>query len=857
MIGETISHYEIVERIGAGGMGEVYRARDPRLDRDVAIKTLSASFGTDDGRLKRFEREARAVASLNHPNVLAVYDVGTHDGVPYLVSELLDGETLRERISAGGLTARKAVEYATQIADGLAAAHAKGVIHRDLKPENLFITRDGHVKILDFGLAKLVQREPPPRDVAAGPTASLLTEVGSVVGTVAYMSPEQLQGSALDHRSDIFSFGVVLYEMLTGRRPFTGDTGPELAASILRDEPPDLSDSAHPPAPTLERIVRQCLEKRPEDRFESARDLALVLQAVSASGAAIPSAATYAQRRAPRRWRRLVGGAVIVLVAAAAVLGVVRLRSGPAALPDELSLAVLPLTGGGAVDDPASTARGLRRSLAEGLALVGAQTTGRMWLVPPGSHSASLEEIRRYHNVPLAVEGDVEWRGQRVDLRLDVVDVASGRRLRSVTISDDMSNLSCLQVEPVVELAAQLGVPVTDATRQLLRGRGTNVVAACNAYLEGVGRLAAGELDPAIASLSQAVGQDALFVSARTALADALLGKYRATGDESWLDRGVAEVQSASEGSLRSPSLQEALAALHEAQGKPAEQVAALRRAAKLAPGSGEIQLRLAEAYARSGRLEDAEEAFNRAIRLRPGDAEAHNRLGTFYWRQRRDEAAINQFLRVTQIAPGNPLGFNNLGGLYLAIGDPGRAKAAFEKAVALEPSYAVLNNLGAMYYSDSEFGKAAKYFQRALEMQDDDYRVWGGLGNSLRWSGDPKGAEDALKRAVELGEKKLATDPDDVQLLVELAGYDGVLGDRRRGRELLERAASEAPSDPETMGLIGESFEDLGEREKALEWIGKALDAGLNREWVAQSPALNNLRADPRFAARAGGNEN
>ena len=855
MIGETISHYEIVERIGAGGMGEVYRARDPRLDRDVAIKTLSASFGTDDERLKRFEREARAVASLNHPNVLAVYDVGTYEGVPYLVSELLDGETLRGRISAGGLTARKAVEYATQIADGLAAAHAKGVIHRDLKPENLFITREGHVKILDFGLAKLIQREPASRDVAAGPTASLLTEVGSVVGTVAYMSPEQLQGSVLDHRSDIFSFGVVLYEMLTGRRPFSGDTGPELAASILRDEPPDLSDATHPPAPTLERIVRQCLEKRPEDRFESARDLALVLRAVTASGEAVPAAAARTHRRAPRRWWGVVAAA-IVLVTVAAVVWTVRLRSGPVVLPEQLSLAVLPLTGGGAADDPAPTTGGLRRSLADGLALVGAQTAGRMWVAPPGDHSGSLEEVRRYHNAALAVDGHVEWRDQKVNLRLDVLDVASGRRLRSVAISDDMSNLSCLQVAPVVELATQLDVPVTDATRQLLKEQGTNVVAACNAYLEGAGRLAAGDLDPAIASLSQAVDQDALFVSARTALAEALLGKYRATRDESWLERGISEVQPAAASSLRSPSLQEALADLYGAQGKRSEQVAALRRAAKLAPGSGAIQLRLAEAYARTGKLEDAEEAFNRAIRLRPGDAEAHNRLGAFYWRQRRDEAAINQFLRVTQIAPGNPLGFNNLGGLYLAIGDRSRAKAAFEKAVALEPSYAVLNNLGAMYYSDSEFGKAAKYFREALEMQDSDYRVWGGLGNSLRWAGDAQGAERALKHAVELGEKELASDPDDVRLLVDLAGYDGVLGNRRRGRALLERAVAEAPSDPETMGLIGESFEDLGEREKALEWIGKALDAGLNRDWVAQSPALNNLRADPRFAARAGGSD-
>jgi serine/threonine protein kinase/dipeptidyl aminopeptidase/acylaminoacyl peptidase len=277
--GTRLGPYEILAPLGAGGMGEVYRARDMRLNRDVALKILPPTFADDADRLRRFQLEAQAAGSLNHPNIVAVYDVGHSDGVAYVVTELLEGETLRERLQGSALPVRKAIEYGTQIARGLAAAHAKGVTHRDIKPENLFVTQDGFVKLLDFGLAKL------SRAAGAGglpatsaPTAALDTAPGVVMGTVGYMAPEQVKGAAVDHRSDVFSLGVVLYEMLASRRAFTGDSSVEIMSAIIREDPPDL-----PPGvpPVLERIVRRCLEKQPDQRFESARDLAFALESVS------------------------------------------------------------------------------------------------------------------------------------------------------------------------------------------------------------------------------------------------------------------------------------------------------------------------------------------------------------------------------------------------------------------------------------------------------------------------------------------------------------------------------------------------------------------------------------------------
>ena len=289
--GTRLGPYEILAPIGAGGMGEVYRAKDPRLGREVAVKVLPASFSQDADRLRRFEQEARAAGVLNHPNITAVYDIGSNEGAPYVVTELLEGETLRSRLSGGALPVRKATDYALQVSHGLAAAHEKGIIHRDLKPENLFVTKDGRVKILDFGLAKLTQPEEagPQTDL---PTAAAATEPGVVLGTLGYMSPEQVKGRAADARSDIFSFGAILYEMLSGRRAFHRDSAAETMSAILKEEPPDLSVTSQNIHPGLERIVRHCLEKSPEERFHSAHDLAFDIEALS--GVSTPRAAAAA-----------------------------------------------------------------------------------------------------------------------------------------------------------------------------------------------------------------------------------------------------------------------------------------------------------------------------------------------------------------------------------------------------------------------------------------------------------------------------------------------------------------------------------------------------------------------------------
>src|SRR5580704_10882730 len=326
--------YEIKSQIGAGGMGEVYRARDARLNRDVALKILPESFARDADRLRRFEQETKAVAALNHPNIVAIYDVGEYNGSPYLVSELLEGESLRAVINHGPIPPRKVVEYAVQVANGLAAAHAKGIVHRDLKPENLFVGRDGRVKILDFGLAKLGTKGDP--ELEATMTSSH-TAAGVVMGTASYMSPEQVRGEAVDARTDMFAFGAVLYEMLAGKRAFQRDTPPETMTAILREDVPEISELQPPVPPALDRIVRRCLEKNPEQRFQSAKDLAFGLEALSqlsgSGGATSAQAAIAAAKPAPQKTIALAAAALVIAAAVGGIGWWMGRQSGTVAPP--------------------------------------------------------------------------------------------------------------------------------------------------------------------------------------------------------------------------------------------------------------------------------------------------------------------------------------------------------------------------------------------------------------------------------------------------------------------------------------------------------------------------------------------
>ncbi|HLN59346.1 MAG TPA: serine/threonine-protein kinase, partial [Thermoanaerobaculia bacterium] len=423
--GHRLGPYKILAPIGAGGMGEVYRARDEKLDRDVAVKVLPQTVAMDPETLARFEREAKAVAALSHPNILAIHDFGNQDGIAYAVMELLEGETLRGKLDAGPVQQKQAVDYALQIARGLSTAHEKGVVHRDLKPENLFVTRDGHVKILDFGLAKRVEAVAPGEETSA-PTVSRHTEPGTVMGTIGYMSPEQVRGLPVDQRSDIFSLGAVLYELLSGKRAFDRLTAADTMSAILKEDPPELSESGRSISPALDRIVRHCLEKDRDNRFQSARDVAFNLSELSSR--AVVSGAQHAAPPRPRRTALIaaVAVAVILVLGVAGALLLRRTRGVAGEASRVKRVAVLPFENLGSPEDD-YFADGIADEVRAKLtSLPSLQVIARASSTPYKKTSKTPKQIAGELNTSYLLTATVRWEktggGSRVHVTPELVD---------------------------------------------------------------------------------------------------------------------------------------------------------------------------------------------------------------------------------------------------------------------------------------------------------------------------------------------------------------------------------------------------------------------------------------------------
>jgi serine/threonine protein kinase len=468
--GTRLGDYEIQLLLGAGGMGEVYRARDLHLRRDVAIKVLPAVVSSDPERVRRFEQEATAAAALNHPNILAVHQLGTCAGTPYLVSELLEGETLREQISRSRIAPRRAIDYGVQTAHGLSAAHQKGIVHRDLKPENLFLTKDGHVKILDFVLAKLTQAQPDSAHSA--PTIGGETEPGLVMGTVGYMAPEQVRGQASDFRADIFAFGAILYEMLTGKRAFQKPTSPETMNAILNEDPREILQIVSNVPPALQRIVHRCLEKTPERRFQSTTDLTFALEALSDSGAI---RGEVLGNRFGLSWNWI--SASTIALALVAVIGVVLafspatvsrwrdrlLRRSSAGSRTEIhSLAVLPLQN--LSGDPAQEyfADGMTEQLTADLGQIGAlRVISRTSAMHYKNSQKTLPEIARELHVDAVVEGSVERAGDQVRITAQLIEASTDRHLWARSYDRDLRSVLLLQDDVAQAIASQVRINLT------------------------------------------------------------------------------------------------------------------------------------------------------------------------------------------------------------------------------------------------------------------------------------------------------------------------------------------------------------------------------------------------------------
>jgi serine/threonine-protein kinase len=727
--GTRLGPYEILSALGAGGMGEVYRARDTRLGREVAIKVLPAGVSSDPDRLRRFEQEARAASALNHPNILTIYDVGTHSGSPYVVSELLDGGTLRERISGAALPARRVIDYGLQIAHGLGAAHEKGIVHRDLKPENLFVTKDERVKILDFGLAKLTQPERAGEPATKAPTQTAGTEPGVVMGTVGYMSPEQVRGVSVDHRSDIFSFGAILYEMLTGRRAFRGDSAADTMSAILREEPPPAGTNREIP-PSLERTVRHCLEKSPQARFQAARDVAFAIE--EASGA--PGSAASAGAAAPAGRRRVarfaaIGAflAAVIVIAALAVRPLrERLFRGAASGPIQ-SIAVLPLENFSHDPEQEYFADGMTEELITNLAQIGSlRVISRTSAMAYKGTKKRVPEIGRELNVDAVLEGSVQRAGQRVRITAQLVRVATDQHLWARSYERDLKDVLGLQSDVAQAVAREVRAAVTPEERaRLARARPVDPEVH-ELYLQGrqhVSMSVEKELRSAIALFERGLAKDPNDARCWAGLADA------------WA--GLSD--------LYLPPM--------EAMPKARE---AAQKALRLDDSLSDAHASLGFVYTTyDWKWAEAEEELRRALELNPGYAVAHDWYGWLLAALGRRTECSRESRLARELDPLSPMLQSDAGWVAMVSRQPDEAIGPLRRAIEIEPAFGLAHATLAIVNAQKGLRSDALAEARKAQEVDHSLLVLAMTGGAIAIAGDKTGAREVLERLKEISKTR------------------------------------------------------------------------------------------------------
>ena len=664
--GTRLGPYEILAPLGAGGMGEVYRARDTRLDRDVAVKVLPENLAADASALARFEREAKAVAALSHPNILALHDFGQSGGVSYAVMELLEGETLRDRLSAAPLPPRKAIEYAQQILLGLAAAHDRGIVHRDLKPDNLFVTRAGLVKILDFGLAGPVRPPSSEKEETHVPTRPAPTEPGTVLGTAAYMSPEQVRGKAVDQRSDLFSLGLILYEMVAGRRAFQEGTPVETMMAILRDDPPPLSSLGRALPAGLEEIVDHCLEKSPHERFQSARDLAFALRVLERD----PSAPRTPQPAAP-----------------ASGVGSPSVSSGVSP-PQPPSIAVLPLRNLSADPENEYFSDGMTEEIIDALSKIGAlRVAARTSSFAFKGKNDDVRQIGERLNVRTILEGSVRRVGDRIRINARLVSAADGYDLWSEHYDGDMSDVFKVQDEIARAIAGALKVRLLPDEEAALATPGTRDVEAYNMFLKGRFFFGQRSARKAIEQFEAAIAADPRYAAAYTGLADSycIYGFYGGTPTREAFTRARA---AAIEAERLEPDSADVLVSLglieHYYGWDEAKEIRLLERAIDLAPGSAAAYSWLGLLHGLHGRCEEGLWRARQATRLEPLSANAQTNVGLPLYAVGRYDEALVEFRKATSLDPSALYPLWALGMCYQSMGAAAEAVDTLERSVAL-----------------------------------------------------------------------------------------------------------------------------------------------------------------------------
>ena len=743
MVGRTLSHYKVLEEISRGGMGIVYRALDTKLNREVAIKVLPPELVADQERKRRFVQEAQAAASLKHPNIAVVYGIDESDGTTFIAMELIEGEKLGYLIATERLSTARVFDIAVEVAEGLTRAHEKGIVHRDLKPANIMISEDGHPKIIDFGLAKLLEPlAPVGSDVATALRGE--TQSGQMLGTISYMSPEQAGGASVDHRSDVFSFGVVLYEMLTGEHPFQGATNVDTLHGILREPAPRLEDAES----DLQQFLDKCLAKDPANRHQEAHELLVNLKDLRRESGSSPSVQRVSRKKSPLPlW---LGTAAVVVLA---VLGVYRF------LPSDGidSVAVLPFENGSANPDSEYLSDGITGSIIVSLSqLPNVKVISRSSAFRYKGKAIDPETVGAELEVDAVVLGRVVQRGDDLSLTAELVDTRDGSLVWSEQYSRKLADVLVLQEDLAKEISRELLGRLTAEDERRLSRRYTEDAEAYQAYLQGSYHIQTRTeegFELAIEYFRESIDKDPSYALAYAGLADglSLLGHY------TYLP--------------------------------PAE---AYRQAREAALKSLDLDDSLAEAYTSLGWIElnerrwrEAEEAFQKALELDPDYAAAHFWYGVLLTSTGRHDESIRTIRRTLTFDPLSPFFRMGVGWSLVNAGWVEEAIEQLRRSVELDPNYVQGHRyLGQAFEKNAQYEEAIAEYQKAIELSDGGLGM-GDLGYAYARSGREDEAREILRRLQDPSERRYLAPLEMVRL------YAG-LGEREKLYEWLEKADAE-----------------------------------------------------------------
>jgi serine/threonine protein kinase/tetratricopeptide (TPR) repeat protein len=865
MMGQTISHYRITDKLGAGGMGVVYKAVDLKLERTVALKFLPQELAFSDHDKEHMLREARSASALDHPNIGVIHGLEeSEEHQLFIVMGYYEGETLTQKLRHGVLPVRESLDLAIQVAKGLSAAHARNIVHRDIKPSNIIITKDNTAKIVDFGLARVV-------------VTATATQSGSATGTLPYMAPEQILGETVERPCDVWALGVILVQMLTGSHPFVRPNTAAMTFAIL-NQPPAALD-AIPPA--IQPVLYRALAKKSEQRYPDAsamlKDLECarvdftsdsatleeptLTRSVSAQelrkyvdSAAAPRWTTEQQKKPRSTVLALVGLVLAFLVA----LSFPRVREnlfGSAYAGGDKHIAVLPFDSSAADPEYQLVADGLMDSITNELSNLDAAQQS-LWVVPASvvrsrkvsDPTAAFREL----GATMVIQGRIEQKGQAVFLTVNLIDSKHLRQIGSAKVDALSGDLTTLQNDAVSHLAGLMKVKVPAPART---PPGSVASSAYESYLKALGYMQRydkpGNLDLAVSALKFSVEKDPRFALGYATLGEAYRLKFQTDHHPGWVGQAFANCQTAVEIDDRLPAVHVTVGLLNATLGKNDLALREFQRALEINPRDADALIGMAGVYEHTGRIADAEATYKRAIALRPDYWDGYNSLGDFYDRQKRVQDSIAQYRRIIELTPDNTAAYNNLGIEYMELNDPASsaaAEAAFQKSIQLAPTYQAYTDLGWLYLGQKRYAEAAASTEKALELNDKDWRVWANLLAAYQWLKDDEKMRPVRAKTLNLLEEYAALNSQEASVQSTLGSFYAEDKLREKALAHANAALALAPTDAWVLADLAETYEHLGDRKRAMQYAHDSLKNGYTLTDLQRRPGLLGLLADPGF---------